>query len=725
MGSTNRTLYRLGYAAALVAATAATGPLAEARITQIVIMSTESPTFKDTLGVARSFGAVGPYEKLRGIAKGEIDPLDPQNALITDIELAPRNARGMVEYDMDIYLLKPTDLTKGNHKLYMEVNNRGSKLFGNFNGSTGGNNPTTAAHAGDAFLMNLGYSLAWSGWDYGAAGADSMDIRVPLAKNPDGSTITGPSYEYITFTNTNATLRMASPAFTYAAADLDKSKATLTVKAHLRDPAVTIPSSGWDYTSSAGTAIKLLPNGTAFNLGDIYEFSYTAKDPLVAGVGFAATRDFLSFLKNRAADDFGNPNPLAGHVKQIYTFTVSQPARFLNDFENLGFNEDEDGRRVIDGILNWIGAGNGINMNFRFAQQGRTERNRQNHLYAEANFPFTYEHLKDHLTGKRAGRADRCSGVSLDRKSGRHRSDDRDDDRNDRHDDDDDRDNRRNTCAKSLQASSANEYWVKAGSLLHTDTRGRDLEQDPKHVRFYMFSSKDHSGNFSPLGSAFGICQQHPNIIDPNPALRALFIALDKWVTKGVKPPESAVPSEDTKVYSIPLSDGVGFVPQRKLGWPNIPGVTYTGVITVRNLFDWGPRFDDGILDINPPDFIGRVYPSFVSKVDRDGNDIAGIRLPPVVAPIGTSTGWALRKIEFGGPDGCEASGQFIPFKKTKAERLAAGDPRLSLEERYKDHASYVAAVTKAARHLEKRRLLLPADVQRYIDAAQASTVPQ
>jgi hypothetical protein len=205
--------------------------------------------------------------------------------------------------------------------------------------------------------------------------------------------------------------------------------------------------------------------------------------------------------------------------------------------------------------------------------------------------------------------------------------------------------------------------------------------------------------------------------------LRALFVKLDQWASYGARPPKSEVPERGTAAYSTPQSDGVGVVSQRALGFPNIPGVTYTGVITSRHLFNFGPRFNDGIMDINPPDFSGPVYPSFVSRVDADGNDIAGVRLPPVSAPIATTTGWALRKAEFGGPDGCEASGQWIPFKTTAAERLAAGDPRRSLEERYKNHDGYVAAVTKAARKLEKEGFLLPADVQRYIDEAAASNV--
>ena len=669
---------------------------AESRITRIEITSTESPTFE-----GRSFGAVGAYEKLRGKAYGELNPADPRNAVITDIELAARNPlTGRVDYSMDIYILRPVNANAWNRKAFMEVNNRGGKLFGSFNGSSGGNNPTTAAHAGDAFLMHLGYSLVWNGWDPGATvGGDRLTINVgPAVKNPNGSDITGPSYEYIVNDNADPAARM-SAALTYPAANAaDKASATLTVKPHLTDTPSVIPASGWEYTSPAGTAIRLLPVGTAFQQSAIYEFSYTAKDPVVLAIGFAATRDFVSFLKYADADDFGNANPLRGRAQQLYTFTVSQPARFLNEYETLGFNEDEQGRRAIDGILNWLGGGNGVNMNFRFGQTGRTERNRQNHRYPEAPFPFAYPNLTDPYTGETGGRGVRCAAS--------------------------------NTCAKSMQANSSNEYWVKTSSLLHSYPDGRDLPRDPENMRFYLFSGVEHTGAGSPPNSP-GMCQQNRNTTDPNPVLRALFIALDQWVAKGVTPPKSEVPGPGTRVYSIPVSDGVGVVPQDALGWPNIPGVAYSGLITVRHLFNFGPRFRDGIMDVNPPDFSGPVYPSYVSRVDEDGNEIAGIRLPAVAAPIATTTGWALRSAAFGGGpagdnmDGCEGSGQEIAFKATKAERLAAGDPRKSLEERYKNHDGYVKAVAKEARKLEARRLLLPADVQRYIDAAQARTVLQ
>lgn len=682
-----QTMCRLALTFALAAGTLLTAASAEARIKRIEITSVQSPTFIDlSTSQPRTFGSVGAYEKLRGKAYGEVDPHSPQNAVITDIELAPRNARGMVEYSMDIYILKPIDLSNGNHKLFMEVNNRGNKLFGPFNLSGGGNDPTSAADAGEGFLMSQGYSIAWNGWDISAAaGANRLTITVPVATNPDGSTITGPSYEYLVFDNATTT----SVGLSYAAATLDKSQATLTMRQHLTDPRTPIPATGWEYLNER--TIRLLPAGTAFEQSAIYEFAYSAKNPLVTGLGFAATRDFVSFLRQATTDDFGNPNPLAGDVQYAHAFAISQPARYLNDFVTLNFNEDEAERQVFDGIENWIAGGNGVALNFRFAQPARSERNRQNHLYPEAFFPFAFPSTTDPLTGKTDGRNVRCSETG--------------------------------TCPKFLQVISANEYWVKAGSLAHTDAQGHDLP-DPKNVRFYLLSGLEHTASGAPANSS-GICQQFLNTTNPSPALRALFVALDAWVTQGIKPPKSQVPrvSEGTAVFSVPQPTGLGVVPQDALGWPNIPGVLYTGLITVRHLFDWGPLFDNGILTINPPDFSGPVYPSFVSRVDEDGNEVAGIRLPAVAAPIATTTGWALRAAAFGAPDGCESSGQWIPFATTEAERLATGDPRKSLEERYEDHDGYVKEVTKAAEKLLKKRFLLPDDVQRYINEAEASNV--
>lgn len=656
-------------------------PLAAAKpgIQRIVIDPdrSESPTF-----AGRSFGSVGQYEKLRGVAYGELDPTDPRNAVITDLQLAPVNDRGRVEYATDVFILKPVNVALGNRRILFDFNNRGQMRVGLLNGAAPSNDPATAGDAGDGFIMSQGYSVVSNGWDISATGYHSMKISVPVATD-NGAAITGPSYEYIVFDN-DATLESD---LAYPAATLDKSQARLTVREHLDDTPVELPAGGWEYVSEAGRAIRLLPEGTPFKQSHIYEFTYTAKDPLVAGIGLAATRDFLSFLRH--APD-GDRNPLAGHVDYTYSYSISQPSRTLNDLQQLGFNEDEYGRRVFDGILSHTGGGSGDQINFRFAQTDRTERNRQNHLYPEAVFPFAHQVLTDHLTGKTAGRSE--SGAAT------------------------------NTLPKRFEINTANEYWVKACSLLHTDTRGNDLP-DPDHVRFYLLSGLSHGvGDVTRRGKN----QQFTNGVRPYPAHRALLVALDKWVSAGVEPPASRVPRRSENAAFAVARPGfeTGYVPQAELGWPDLPGVTYTGLITTRYLLDFGPDFDRGIVSNYPPAVADcPAYPVFVSQVDADGNEVAGVRLPGVTAPVATTTGWALRRAGFAENDGGEADGQHIPFAATKAERLANGDPRLSLEERYGDHAGYVMAVAKAARQLEKEGFLLAADAEAYIAEAEASEV--
>jgi hypothetical protein len=653
--------------------------IAEAGIVRIAITSIESPAFQ-----GKVFGDAGAYEKLRGKAYGEVDPKLPQNALITDLQLAPRNTRGMVEYSMDIYILKPIALERGNHKIFAEIPNRGSKLFGEFNKSSGGNNPTTAEQAGEGFLMQMGYTIVWSGWDISAGtGNNNMTITVPVARNREGTAITGTSYEYISFDNEKTN----SYRLTYPAATLLKDQAVLTMRPLLNDAPQTIPSSQWEYKDDR--TISLLPAGTAFQQSAIYEFTYTAKNPLIAGLGFAAPRDFISFLRYAKTDYDKHANPLAGDIRFTYSFSVSQPARYMNDFETLGFNEDEQGRKVFDGIENWLGGGSGIGINYRFAQPGRTERNRQNHLYPEGIFPFAYPVLVDKLSGRTSGR---MAGYI-----------------------------HKNNFAKVLEINSANEYWVKAASLLHTDLQGNDLP-DPENVRFYLISGMQHGS-----GNSAGISQQLQNPTKPEPVLRALFIALDEWVTQGIVPPKSNVPrsTQGTAAMSVVIPGSLtGIIPKAVLGWPEIPGVTYTGLVTIRHYFNYGPEFNKGIISSYPTSTTIRPsYINFVSKVDRDGNEVAGIHLPPVAAPIATLTGWALRKEGFGRDDGGESAGQSIPFKTTKAERIAAHDPRLSLQERYGNHKGYVKAVAKAAEKLEGEKLLLPEDVQDYIREAEVSNV--
>ncbi|HVO89261.1 MAG TPA: alpha/beta hydrolase domain-containing protein [Casimicrobiaceae bacterium] len=666
-----RNLLRASIASAIAAGALIAAPATDARITKIQITSKESPTFG-----GYSFPGVGQYEKIVGKAFGEIDPNDPKNAVIADIKLAPRNANGKVEYSHDFYILKPIDLSKGNHRMMYEPPNRGGKTWTSLARVTGGGNDpgsiTNAATLAGSFLMPRGFTMVWSGWD-ASAGTDNSNfnttITLPVAKNADGSTITGPSYDYFIGPGTSHTL-------TYAAASTDQSKAVLTHRVHLDDQPQVVPTSGWTY-NSAGTAISLLPAGTNFVSQDIYEFSYTAKDPTVNGIGFAAIRDFVAFLRYETKDDAGNANPLAGDVKTIVTEISSQPGRLLNDFDHLGFNQAENGKKVFDGHMNWIAAGDGISMNYRFSQPGRTNRNRQDLLFLEGLFPFAGPSTTDPISGQTAGRYDSCAATS--------------------------------TCPFVAQIYSANEYWVKAASLLHTTPDGQSDLADAPNARNYFISSHQHgTGSATSKGS----CQQLQNPLNSAPVQRAMFLALFDWAEKGTPPPASRVPkfSDGTFAASTARSD---------VGFPNIPGVTYTGLKTTRYRFNYGPNFyTTGVMTIDPPvgsvplednPAWGPIYPSFVPKTDADGNDIAGVRLPDVTVPLATYTGWALRS----GPqanDGCEGSGQYIPFAKTKADRTASGDPRLSIEERYPNFSSYYFAVFNAINNFVANRWMLPED---------------
>ena len=660
----------------------ALAPPAGARVTKIEITATESPTYG-----GRSFGTVGAYERLSGRVTGAVDPKDPLNAIIVDIGLAPKNAQGLVTYSTDFQLLRPIDRSKGNHRLLYEITNRGrTNALEQFNDSKTVNDLTTSGDAGTGFLMNRGFVLLSSGWDptVGAGGGKNFRATVPVAKNPDGTPITGPVLDELVV-DKNATPERFT--LSYAAASADKSRATLTVRKNYADAPVIAPATDWDFVDANLKAIKLNSGNFgapgSFGPTALYEFAYIGKDPIVAGLGLAVIRDLAAFLRDAKADDSGAPNPLAGDIQYTYTTCSSQPCRTMNDFVLLGFNQAERApgataapRAVIDGVLNWKAGGSGLFINYRFAQPVRTHRQHIGRRSPEYQFPFADHILTDPITEKTGGRLARCQAS--------------------------------NTCPKLFQANSSNEYWAKAMSMLQTDSKGHDLP-GLADVRYYLLASSPHGGGAGP-----GICAQPRNPMRPNAFLRATLVALDEWVSAGKTPPDDRMPRVKDGTLAPPL-------PQNGMGFPRIPGVLYNGVHHTGDLFDFGPEFDQGILSVLPPKLAGTPYPVFVPKTDADGNDIAGVRLPEVAVPIATYTGWALRA---DGHDGCDAAGQRIPFAKTKAARETSGDPRLSLEERYGDHAVYVRLVTQAAQELKAQRFLLDEDVAQITAAAQAAAVP-
>lgn len=625
------------------------------------------------------------YERVIGTARGEVDPANPLNALIQDIELAPRNAAGMVEYTTRFRIARPLD--DGNGVLLYDVVNRGNELadfiFGpSFLGVT--STPRKRGHA-----------IVWSGWQGDLLeGGGRLTLDVPVATEAGAAITGGIRTEYIV-TAPVSTLNLSSGTFTglthrsYEAVSLDTGQASLTQRSKQADPRAPVPASDWAFADCTSVPFPGAPSATRICLRDgfdpaqIYELIYTAKDPLVLGLGFAATRDLVAFLKHAAADDDGTPNPLAGAIGSALIHGTSQSGRFVRSFIGLGFNQDEAERIVFEGANPHL-AGGRIPLNVRFGQPGRAYGQHADHLFPSYESPFTWHRIRDKVAGETNGLLKRCQRTS--------------------------------TCPKIIWTVSSTEYWQGRASLDNTDALGRHDVGLPGHVRMHLFSSTQHVGAFAP---ALGICQQLSNPNQYLPSLRALLVALEEWVVAGRKPPPSRIPL---------LRDGTLVAPeQAATGFPEIPGVKYSGLVNALTRLDFGDGFDhadeSGIVTEPPLVLNGQDYAVLVPRVDRDGNEIAGVPSTTRLAPLGTYTGWNLRRLGFAEDELCGLSGSFVPFAATRAERLAAGDPRPSLEERYRGHAGYVAAVGAAAERLVAERLLLPDDAARAIAAAEASDV--
>lgn len=642
---------------------------AEASVTRIEI------TRREPFAGGQAFGAVGAYEKIVGRFHGELDPAQPLNAPIVDLDRAPKNARGRVEYAADFYILKPVDLAKGNGALFYDVNNRGNKnLLYQFNSARRVNDPTTPEDAGNGFLMREGFTAVWSGWIPGLPATNhNLTIQVPVARNPNGPLEQTVWDEFLFNAKGQVQARLS-----FRAAATDRARATLLVRETNTSAATVVPRDQWEFIDDR--SIQLLPMGTPFRPGVIYQLVYRAVDPPVAGVGFAATRDFVAFLRYEAADERGTPNPLAvagrPALARALAHGTSQSGRYLRDLVHRGFNEDEQRRIVFDGINPHIATAR-LFLNHRFAQPNRAFSMGHGFLgYPDVTFPFAYETQTDPLTGRSDGIFARCAA--------------------------------RGNCPKVVHTISSTEYWQGGQSLVATDPLGRKDSTIPDTVRIYLVAGTQHIG-FAIMPK--GVCALPHNPTDLRPALRSLALALDRWVKQGTPPPPSRYPR---------LEDG-SLVAGSAFAFPRIPGVTPPAAPAPKTRFDYGPDWDKGLIGRVPPEPHAGGYAVLVPKVDPDGNEIGGIRLPDVAVPLGTATGWALRSAEFGGAGQlCYLDGFFLPFAKTRAEREGTGDPRPSLAERYRDRTDYVAKVREAAARLEREGYLLGEDVQRIVDQAAA-----
>jgi len=670
----------------------ATAP-ADARVTKIVIEKKTSPAFDGA-----NFGSAGQYEILAGKAYGELDPKDPHNAIIQDIDLAPKNAKGNVEYMATFQVTKPIDMSKASRLMWHDVPNRGGRL--------------TIIPAERNF-GDVGLSSGWQGDNIGATTPKENNdyVTVPVAHNPDGSSITGPVMARIMNASGPAsqTMYLHTNPLPYKPATLDTSKAMLVTHTHeTMDGKVEgekqIAASDWAFAKCdaehpfPGTPdpMKLCVKG-GFDPKLLYQVVYTAKDPLVLGAGMAAFRDVDAFFKHAKADDSGTANPLAGTITWSITRGVSQSGNYIRAFLHLGFNQDEQNRRVFDGAWPII-AGKRVTLNYRFATPDGVSK-----LYeASSEGTQTWTKWEDPIRGLPAsGVLDRCTAS--------------------------------NSCPKIMEHFGAAEMW---GLKLSPSFVGPAADKDvplPANVRRYYIGSTQHGGGpggFSTTPAAAPACPSNgygKGVFAANPmpqreTVNALRVHMRNWVMKDMAPPDSVYPTLAAGTLVDPTKKAMGF-PDNV---PGMPEEAPTGFMNVNLDYDFGPDFNyadgTGVMTKLPP-AIKHVMPMKTPRVDDDGNELGGVPVVLREAPLGTYLGWNVTAEGFHKGQLCNYAGGWIPFAKTKAERLANDDPRRSLEERYGTHEGYVAKVKEAAQKIVAQGFLLQADANRLADEAEKSNV--
>ena len=683
----------LGTASAVIAFAAfGTAQQADAKVTRIVIEKKTSPAFDGA-----SYGAIGQYEILVGKAYGELDPYDRRNAIITDIKLAPMNGRGMVEYMTTFQIVKPIDMSKASRFMWQDVPNRSGRV---------------TIDVQQRNFGDVGISAGWQGDASGrtAPGPDNDYVVVPAAKNTDGSSITGRVMARImnaSGPDSKAMIIHNNP-IPYKPVDLNTANAKLvTHTAEHMDGKVEgereIASTDWAFAKcSAQNPFPGVPDPTqicvkgGFDPKLMYQVVYTAKDPPVLGIGFAAFRDVGSFFKNEKADSTGTANPLAGGVQWAATRGQSQSGNMIRQFLHQGFNEDEQGRKVFDGA--WpIVAGRRIALNYRFATPDGVLK-----LYEPGlEGTQTWAKSADPARGlPEAGILDRCTAT--------------------------------NTCPRIFEHFGSAEFW---GLKISPSFVGTSADKDipvPANVRRYYIGSTAHGGGdggFSTNAEAPPACPSAGygrGLLADNPmpqreTVFALRVHFRNWIMKDTAPPPSMYPTIAAGTLVEPTRQATGF--------PTLPGLPSnipTNFIHAALDYDYGPQFNPadgtGVMTTVPPT-VKRVIPQKVPRVDSDGNELGSVPVVLREAPLGTYLGWNVTASGFHAGKICNYAGGWIPFAKTKAERMAKNDPRPSLEERYGTHEGYVAKVKEAANKIVAQGYLLQADANRLIADAEKSNV--
>ena len=638
---------------------------AQARVVKVEVSSREAVLD------GKPFGLAGPYERIGGTLRFAVDPDNPANRIVTDIALAPRNSNGEVEFATEFFMLKPVESDRGNGALLYEVSNRGRKgMLGFFNVAAGSLDPREASHFGDAFLLSEGYTLLWLGWQFDPPLRPGLiRLDTPTASQ-DGEPIRGLVRSDFVVTDRVLSHSLADRSHVpYLVADPQAPENVMTVRDSADGKRQAVPRERWRFARMKdGKPVPdrgevFLEGG--FEAGRIYEVVYVSEGPPLVGLGPAAVRDTVSYLKYQGSDSLDVSEDA---IDRAIAFGISQSGRFLRTFLYYGFNEDERERIAFDGVMSHVAGGGRGSFNHRFAQPSRDAHPYMNFLHPTDIFPFTDRAQRDPETGREDG----ILAHKLARKF----------------------------WPKIFYTNSSYEYWGRAASLIHTDIAGtRDIELYD-NVRIFLFSGTQHGPASFPPGISIG--QQKANPLQFRWAMRALLQAMSAWIAEGSEPPDSRYPR---------IADSTLVQPDR-LGFPAIPGVSTSTRVHKAYRVDYGPRFvSEGIVTQEPP-AVGKAFPILVPSVDSDGNEVAGVRMPEMEAPLATYTGWNLFN-EKSGPTHEISSmvGSYIPLRRTRAEREASNDPRPSIEERYNSRAEYLGLVAEAGVDLIDAGLVLEGDL--------------
>ena len=580
------------------------------------------------------------YEKITGRLWFGDDPSAAANRRIVDLALAPRT-RGLVVSSADVLILAPADRSQSNGAAVIDIPNRGGATALAINRGRFSRDPARPDELGDGFLMRHGFTVVVIGWQFDVPREPGLlGLRAPVASS-GGKPITG-----LVRSDFHVDAAAAEQGIgdrdhvPYPIASDNDAANVLTERDDVIAPRRTIPRERWRFTRN-GTAIALDGN---FVPGKIYELVYRAKDPVVVGLGLAAVRDAVSYLKHDASAPV--------HVARAYGFGISQSGRFLRTLVQRGFDADESGRPVFDAIMPIVSGPSLGSFDHRFAQPSRDAAAFSSFFYPTDVPPF------------------READWPLPR------------------------------GLKVIDVDTSHEYWGRTASLMTTTDDGTRDAILPDGVRFYAIAGGMHIPNLAT--TLRDGMRQRTDPLDYRWVERALLLRLEDWVRTGAPPPPSRYPT---------IAAGTLVAPEA-WAFPAIPGIVAPtpGALHRTWQYDFGPRWNAGIDDREPPG-VGAPYASLVPRVDADGIDVGGVRLPEIAVPLATYTGWNVRTAATGFGDRLvDFFGTFAPFAQTRDERLAAHDPRLSVAERYADRGAYLAAYDAATASLVKEGYVLAAD---------------